>query len=103
MKLHADAALSWSGRRLLVEWVLVEGWTLRAAAEAAALSVRCGRNGLDVSQRTKPKSPANRRKPSDGLEPSTPSLPCTSRGNQSQPTATVFACFGRSGAQLICG
>ena len=29
MKLHADAALSWSGRRLLVEWVLVEGWTLR--------------------------------------------------------------------------
>ena len=29
MRLHADAALSWSGRRLLVEWVLVEGWTLQ--------------------------------------------------------------------------
>jgi hypothetical protein len=32
--------------------------------------------------------------PSDGLEPSTPSLPCAALGNQSQPTATVFACFG---------
>src|SRR5947208_15399998 len=42
MKLHAKAALSWSGRRLLVEWVLVEGWTLRAAAEAAGVGVRCG-------------------------------------------------------------
>src|SRR5206468_10591147 len=31
--------------------------------------------------------------PSDGLEPSTPSLPCAASGNWSQPTATVFACF----------
>jgi catechol 2,3-dioxygenase-like lactoylglutathione lyase family enzyme len=29
--------------------------------------------------------------PSDGLEPSTPSLPCAPVGNRSQPTATVFA------------
>src|SRR5215210_6728703 len=29
-------------------------------------------------------------KPSDGLEPSTPSLPCNSDGNQSQPTAKVL-------------
>jgi transposase InsO family protein len=43
MKLHANAALSWSGRRLLAERVLVEGWTLRAAAEAAGISVRCAR------------------------------------------------------------
>jgi transposase InsO family protein len=43
MKLHANAALSWSGRRLLVERVLVGGWTLTAAAEAAGVSVRCGR------------------------------------------------------------
>ena len=43
MKLHANAALSWSGRRLLAERVLVEGWTLAAAAEAAGVSVRCGR------------------------------------------------------------
>jgi len=43
MKLHANAALSWSGRRLLVERVLVEGWTLTAAAEAAGVSVRCAR------------------------------------------------------------
>jgi transposase InsO family protein len=43
MKLHANAALSWSGRRLLVERVLVERWTLTAAAEAAGVSVRCAR------------------------------------------------------------
>jgi transposase len=43
MKLHANAALSWSGRRLLVERVLVQGWTLSAAAEAAGVSVRCAR------------------------------------------------------------
>jgi transposase InsO family protein len=43
MKLHRNAALSWSGRRLLCERVLVEGWTLTAAAEAAGVSVRCAR------------------------------------------------------------
>ena len=43
MKLHGNAALSWSGRRLLAERVLVEGWTLTAAAEAAGVSVRCAR------------------------------------------------------------
>ncbi len=43
MKLHRNAALSWSGRRRLVERVIVEGWTLTAAAEAAGVSVRCGR------------------------------------------------------------
>jgi transposase InsO family protein len=43
MKLHRNAALSWSGRRVLVDRVLVQGWTLRAAAEAAGVSVRCAR------------------------------------------------------------
>ena len=43
MKLHGNAALSWRGRRRLVERVVVEGWTLRAAAEAAGVSVRCCR------------------------------------------------------------
>ena len=46
MRLHANAALSWSGRRLLVERVLVQGWTLAAAAAAAGVSVRCGRKWL---------------------------------------------------------
>jgi hypothetical protein len=41
-------------------------------------------------------------KPSDGLEPSTPSLPWASLGNWSQPTATFLACFCRFRAQLIC-
>ena len=39
MKLHANAALSWSGRRKLVERVVLEGCTLSAAAEAAGVSV----------------------------------------------------------------
>ena len=43
MKLHRNAALSWRGRRQLAERVVVEGWTLRAAAEAAGASVRCAR------------------------------------------------------------
>src|SRR5437660_1693343 len=43
MKLHANAALSWSGRRLLCDRVLGEGWPLAAAAEAAGVSVRCAR------------------------------------------------------------
>jgi transposase InsO family protein len=46
MELHANAALSWSGRRLLAERVVVEGWTLTAAAEAAGVSVRCARKWI---------------------------------------------------------
>ena len=43
MRLHRNAALSWIGRRLLAERVVVQGWTLKAAAEAAGVSVRCAR------------------------------------------------------------
>jgi transposase InsO family protein len=43
MKLHGNAALSWSGRRRLAERVVCEGWTLKAAAAAAGVSVRCAR------------------------------------------------------------
>jgi transposase InsO family protein len=43
MNLHANAALSWSGRRRLCELVVVEGWTVTAAAGAAGVSVRCAR------------------------------------------------------------
>src|SRR5438132_9062726 len=43
MKLHANAALSRNGRRLLCERVLVDGWTLTAAAAGAGVSVRCAR------------------------------------------------------------
>jgi transposase InsO family protein len=41
MDLHANAALSWSGRRELACRVVEQGWTLTAAAEAAGVSVRC--------------------------------------------------------------
>jgi transposase InsO family protein len=40
MKLHANAALSLNGRRRLCERVIVDGWTLTKAAEAAEVSVR---------------------------------------------------------------
>ncbi len=43
MDLHGNAALSWSGRRELARRVVDQGWTLRAAAEAAGVSVRCAR------------------------------------------------------------
>jgi len=43
MKLHGNAALSRIGRRRVVERVVVEGWSLRSAAEAAGISVRCAR------------------------------------------------------------
>jgi transposase InsO family protein len=43
MRLHGNAALSWQGRRRLVRRVVVEGWTLTAAAEADGVSVRCAR------------------------------------------------------------
>jgi transposase InsO family protein len=43
MKLHGNAALSWCGRRRLAERVVVQGWTLSAAAAAGGVSVRCAR------------------------------------------------------------
>ena len=43
MKLHGNAALSRKGRRRLAERVVVDGWTLKATAEAAGVSVRCAR------------------------------------------------------------
>jgi transposase InsO family protein len=43
MNLHANAALSWSGRRRLCELVVVEGWTVAAAAASVGVSVRCAR------------------------------------------------------------
>ena len=43
MNLHANAALSWTGRRRLCELVVDQGWTVTAAAQAAGVSVRCAR------------------------------------------------------------
>ena len=46
MKLHRNAALSWQGRRLLALRVLEEGWTIKAAAKAAGVSVGCARKWI---------------------------------------------------------
>jgi transposase InsO family protein len=43
MRLHGNAALSWQGRRRLARRVVEQEWTLRAAADAAGVSVRCAR------------------------------------------------------------
>jgi transposase InsO family protein len=69
MDLHANAALSWSGRRELARRVVEEGWTVRAAAEAAGVSVRCARKwagryragDLELADRSSaPRTVANR-------------------------------------------
>jgi transposase InsO family protein len=46
MKLHANAALSWVGRRRLCELVVIEGWTVAAAAASVGVSVRCARKWI---------------------------------------------------------
>jgi transposase InsO family protein len=46
MDLHGNAALSWSGRRELARRVVDQGWSVRAAAEAAGVSVRCARKWI---------------------------------------------------------
>jgi len=46
MNLHANAALSWTGRRRLCELVLEQGWTVSAAAAASGVSVRCARKWI---------------------------------------------------------
>ncbi len=65
MDLHANAALSWSGRRELARRVVEEGWTLTAAAEAAGVSVRCARKWVgrfrEGDQALKDRSSAPRR------------------------------------------
>jgi transposase InsO family protein len=73
MKLHANAALSWSGRRLLAERVVRDGWTLTAAAEAAGVSRRCARKWVSryreagvaglVDRSSAPRRVANRTAP----------------------------------------
>jgi leucine-zipper of insertion element IS481 len=50
MNLHANAALSLNRRPQLCRRVLEEDWTLREAAEAAEVSVRCARSGSAVTE-----------------------------------------------------
>ena len=49
MKLHRNAALSWSGRRQLAVGV-VRGLDVTAAAEAFGVSVRCARKWVGEVQ-----------------------------------------------------
>jgi len=73
MNLHANAALSWTGRRRLCELVVDDGWTVAAAAASAGVSVRCARKWVGrytaageaglVDRSSAPKRVANRRAP----------------------------------------
>jgi transposase InsO family protein/transposase len=72
MDLHGNAALSWSGRRELARRVVERGWTVKAAAEAAGVSVRCARkwvgryrggDRLLLDRSSAPGSVANRTSP----------------------------------------
>ena len=75
MDLHANAALSWSGRRELARRVVEQEWTLRAAAEAAGVSVRCARKWVgryragDRQLRDRPSAPrtVHNRTPDDRI------------------------------------
>jgi hypothetical protein len=69
-----------------------------ASVESAAIGQRRNR----VLREGERKVPAPGRKPSDGLEPSTPSLPWNDLGNWSQPTATLLACLGGFHGDAIC-
>jgi hypothetical protein len=104
---------------LSIERAVDAGWTSHGEGAAAqrqrfqasqeAVAASRGRS-VDVGtlnrrpvRKQKELNSRNFVKTSDGLKPSTPSLPCAPFGNWSQPTATVLACFGRTGAQSICG
>jgi transposase InsO family protein len=73
MDLHANAALSWSGRRRLCELVVVEGLTVTAAAASMGVSVRCARKWVSryreagvaglVDRSSAPRRVANRTPP----------------------------------------
>ena len=72
MDLHGNAALSWSGRRELARRVVDQGWTLKEAAAAAGVSVRCaqkwagryrGGDGLLLDRSSAPRRVANRTEP----------------------------------------
>jgi hypothetical protein len=67
-----------------------------------SLTVPLGRRPASIRAVGYEQIPANREKPSDGLEPSTPSLPSRFCGNWSQPVATVLACFRRFRGLPIC-
>jgi len=47
MRLHRNAALSWSGRRQLAVRVVEQGWTVAASAATAGVSVRCARKWVE--------------------------------------------------------
>jgi hypothetical protein len=71
-------------------WTLVDAaWTSKPAAAASVDNESISQAGANS-------------KPSDGLEPSTPSLPWNVSGKRWQPAATVLACFRHFGAQPIC-
>jgi transposase InsO family protein len=77
MNLHANSALSWSGRRRLCELVVVEGVTVKAAAASMEVSVRCARKWVSryretgvaglVDRSSAPRHVANRT-PQDRIE-----------------------------------
>ncbi|MCA1705714.1 MAG: hypothetical protein LC808_21615, partial [Actinobacteria bacterium] len=94
-----DVNATWDGAFGLGAWVSRALWTL-TAPETAPYLRHAGR-GASRSER---KSAHMRRfcKPSDGLEPSTHSLPSTLWGNRSQSTATVFAYFCGFAGGPIC-
>jgi transposase len=73
MRIHANARLSPNGRRLLVDRIERDGWTVQAASEAAGISERTARKWLGrwrregqdglLDRSSAPKTVANRSEP----------------------------------------
>ena len=86
----------------------VPSWFLRAAGPARVGEMPANDDLADPPYPS-PGMPARQQespfcryfKPSDGLEPSTPSLPCAPNGNWSQPTAMASACSALSGSEHL--
>ena len=91
MNLHANAALSWMGRRRLCELVVDQGWTVTAAAASAGVSVRCARKWIARYRSTgRPScSTARRRRGVSRIEPLDPDVSAARGGATPSWTATV--------------
>src|SRR5207302_10302861 len=81
MKLHANARLSVKGRELLVDRVLVVGWSLTQAAEAAGVSERTAAKWVARFREEGPAGLADRSSvPGEPADPHARGSPSSNRG-----------------------
>jgi transposase IS481 family protein len=125
MKLHGNARLSVKGRELLIARILVAGWSLSAAAEAAGISDRTARKWLAryraegpsglLDRSSAPAVVANRtderrieaiaapsssaRSPAPSASPHRPGSPARRASHRSPPARETPSASGSTGAE----